>query len=169
MAALAIASPAEPPTPSITVAVATPFAPDTTAALPAFIAAFVTVAPTSPATPIVIPSTRPIITPLAADLFLIRCKASGSSNTSLTDSLLNSNPFSSISSFRNSVKDNPTSSVPPAPIIAPVIAPPAPVNAAKGPPAAPTAAPTPAPVTAPVAAPPRTVGFIIDTIEEVNT
>ena len=171
-------SPVPPPTASIPAAVvaARAFMPLVTCCF-AFLAALIPLPPTFEATPLVMPSITPIAIPLEADLFLMLCSASSSSNTSLIPSALNSKPFFCTSSFKNSVKDNPVSKVAPAPANAPKIAPPpvppnAPTAVPIGPPIDPAAAAAPppanAPAPAPTPAPAATVGFTYEAIDDTN-
>ena len=139
-------SPVPPPTASVPIPAAAPF--NLLPVLRATLVASLEANPPDNA------SIAPIAIPLPADLYLIRSIASASSNTFLIPSLLNSNPFSLSSSWRNSVNDKAVSSDPPNPPIAPAIAP--------GTPATPA---PPTPVATPAANEPL---FAIDTNDEVN-
>ena len=152
----AAASPADPP------AASTPAAAKIRAP---FLAPDFTIPPTNfPPSPAVYLSIIPITAPLPAALARIRSIASGSFSTFLTSSLVNFNPFSFNSSFKNSANDSPVSKVAPAAPIANGILRRAPGIA----PIPPAIAPTPVnpAVVAPAAA--NEAGFTIAEIELTN-
>ena len=176
--ALAVASPPAPPTASIPAAfkAALAFIPFVIALSAAF-AAFIVLPPILLAAPLENASIVPITRPLAIALFLIDCMAVGLFNIFLTPSLSNLNPAWSTSSFINSVKAKPVSSVALAPKMAPFIPPPTaptlpaialPMGPPIAPATAPVPAPTPAPIAPPVTAPPITSALTIDATDDTN-